>query len=305
MLQLLLRVLAGYLGSACPEATAAHLREISYIYPALKIEVISHPDIQLLPWLEKVLTPLLHPQSPPHFHHFVVRMVDACNFIGPMERLCKRLLAAHHPEEPTPKRIDASSNDSECESSPRHKENDSDKTKETVSKGFSEVEMFRRKKKRALRVVQEANVTPVKPRAGSKCTPRTEKTEDMKKLSESKSPSKATPLFKKIRKQKKMERTIYYYETKKFMPRKATSPDLFIEHLTAASLPDALDPLHPPRAFFEPPRSKLDRRPRPDLDDLDFPAFCVPETPRPLLVRKPKLEKRTCSMDTLRPALKG
>jgi hypothetical protein len=51
MLQLLLRVLAGYLGSHCPEDTAAHLREISYIYPALKIEVISQPDIQLLPWL--------------------------------------------------------------------------------------------------------------------------------------------------------------------------------------------------------------------------------------------------------------
>jgi hypothetical protein len=167
--------------------------------------------------------------------------------------------------------------------------------------------MFRRKKKRPLRVLQEPNVTPVKQRAGSKCTPRTEKTEDMKKLSESKSPSKATPLFKKIRKQKKMERTIYYYETKKFMPKKSSSADLFIEHVTATSL--ASDSHDPPRSsFFDPPR-KLDRKfPRTDIDDIEFPAFsafCVPETPRPPLARKPKLEKRTCSMDQLRPAIKG
>ena len=92
-----------------------------------------------------------------------------------------------------------------------------------MSKGFSDVEMFRRKKKRPFRVVQETNITPVKPKLTAKCTPRTEKTEDIKKLSDSKSPSKPTPLFKKIRKEKKLERTIYYYETKKFMPKKSTS----------------------------------------------------------------------------------
>jgi hypothetical protein len=56
-------------------------------------------------------------------------------------------------------------------------------------------------------------------------TPKTEKTEENKKYSESKSPLKRTPIFKKIKKtmKKPLERTIYYGQTKKFVPKKASS----------------------------------------------------------------------------------
>lgn len=56
-------------------------------------------------------------------------------------------------------------------------------------------------------------------------TPRTEKTEENKRSSEGKSPLKKTPIFKKIKKtaKKPMERTIYYGQTKRFVPKKSSS----------------------------------------------------------------------------------
>jgi hypothetical protein len=64
--------------------------------------------------------------------------------------------------------------------------------------------MFRKKKKRIFKVASEINnVTPIKQKTLSKNTPRTEKTEDLKRLNNSKSPSKRTPPFKKIKKQKR------------------------------------------------------------------------------------------------------
>jgi hypothetical protein len=64
----------------------------------------------------------------------------------------------------------------------------------------------------------------------ARSTPKTEKTEDNHKPLESKSPHERTPIFKKIKKplKKPLERTIYYGQTKKFVPKKSINPEFYL-----------------------------------------------------------------------------
>lgn len=70
-----------------PPTVGSVIRELSYIYPALKTEVsFSHPTLSLPDWFEKLLL-LLSKHQPfgVGFSQVLEQIRDDCCFIGPIE----------------------------------------------------------------------------------------------------------------------------------------------------------------------------------------------------------------------------
>jgi hypothetical protein len=93
MHQLMIRIILAHLaiaesGSLTGEVEGI-VREIGYIYPALKAEIsFASQDVSLVDWLELYLTQLIKEKSPgPLFSRFLEQVKEECNFIGPIERL--------------------------------------------------------------------------------------------------------------------------------------------------------------------------------------------------------------------------
>lgn len=93
MHQVMIRIILAHLAIAESGSLTAEveeiIREIGYIYPALKAEIsFASQDINLVDWLEHYLTQLIKEKSPgPLFYRFLEQVRDECNFIGPIERL--------------------------------------------------------------------------------------------------------------------------------------------------------------------------------------------------------------------------
>lgn len=161
-----------------------------------------------------------------------------------------------------------------------------------------------KKKKRIMKEVRPKtdleNRTPTKEKTigvGFRFTPRTEKTEENTINFDAKSPLKRTPIFKKIKKtiKKPMERTIYNGQTKKFIPKKSStsSEHFFEQYLTSSTLINEPTSL----CYYETGRRTEKKSNKLEMNDTEVNVFCVPETPRPSIDKKPNPLKKAYSMD--------
>lgn len=161
-----------------------------------------------------------------------------------------------------------------------------------------------KKKKRIVKEVKLRtdleNRTPTKERTigvGLRFTPRTEKTEDNTMNFDAKSPLKRTTIFKKIKKtiKKPMERTIYNGQTKKFIPKKAStnSEHFFEQYLTSSTLINESSSL----CYYETGRRTEKKSNKLEMNESEVNVFCVPETPRPSVEKKANQLKKAYSMD--------
>ena len=93
MHQIMIRIILAHLAiaefNADNQEVDTAVREIGYIYPALKAEIsFGMHEINLADWFDHYLTLLIKEKTPKAlFHQFLQKVRTVCRFLGPIDRV--------------------------------------------------------------------------------------------------------------------------------------------------------------------------------------------------------------------------